>query len=37
MLRKLEASPSVQRQLKKHPKLKRVKKRALRAGVLGAP
>jgi predicted esterase len=37
MLRKLEASPSVQRQLKKHPKLKRVKKRALRAGVLSAP
>ena len=36
-LRKLGASPSVQRQLKKHPKLKRVKKRALRAGVLGAP
>ena len=36
-LRKLGASPSVRRQLKKHPKLKRVKKRALRAGVLGAP
>jgi hypothetical protein len=36
-LRKLGASPSVKRQLKKHPKLKRVKKRALRAGVLGAP
>jgi predicted esterase len=36
-LRKLGASPSVQRQLKKHPKLKRVKKRALRAGVLSAP
>ena len=36
-LRKLEASPSVKRQLKKHPKLKRVKKRALRAGVLSAP
>ena len=36
-LRKLGGSPSVKRQLKKHPKLKRVKKRALRAGVLGAP
>ena len=36
-LRKLGASPSVKRQLKKHPKLKRVKKRALRAGVLSAP
>jgi acetyl esterase/lipase len=35
-LRKLGASPSVKRQLKKHPKLKRVKKRALRAGVLSA-
>ena len=37
MLRKLAASPSVKRQLKKHPKQKRVKKRALRAGVLSAP
>jgi para-nitrobenzyl esterase len=37
MLRKLGASPSVKRQLKKHPKLKRVKKRALRDGVLSAP
>ena len=36
-LRKLGASPSVKRQLKKHPKLKRVKKRALRGGVLSAP
>jgi acetyl esterase/lipase len=36
-LRKLGVSPSVKRQLRKHPKLKRVKKRALRAGVLSAP
>jgi dienelactone hydrolase len=36
-LRKLGASSRIKRQLQKHPKLKRVKKRALRAGVLGAP
>jgi dienelactone hydrolase len=36
-LRKLGASPSVKRQLKKHPKLKRVKKRAVATGALGAP
>jgi para-nitrobenzyl esterase len=37
MLRKVAASPSVKRQLKKHPKLKRVKKRAVATGALGAP
>src|SRR6185437_7792682 len=36
-LRKLEASPSVKRQLRKHPKLKRAKKRAVATGALGAP
>jgi len=37
MLRKVAPSPSVKRQLKKHPQLKRVKKRAVATGALGAP
>jgi predicted esterase len=37
MLRKLGASPAVKRQLKKHPRLKWVKRRALAAGARGTP
>jgi acetyl esterase/lipase len=36
-LRKLGASPAAKTILRKHPKLKRAKKRALRAGAVGAP
>jgi dienelactone hydrolase len=36
-LRKLGASPAAKKLLRKHPKLKRAKKRALRAGAVGAP
>jgi predicted esterase len=36
-LRRLGASPAAKRQLKKHPRLKRVKRRALATGALGTP